>query len=160
MVPQLLSEHDISTDSHDSEPNLIHKLSLSRSSRYPMVAQTNFKTELCKNFEAGKPCKWGLNCCFAHGKTELRSRAFKQGFKARGCRGFNESGICSYGVRCQFQHSKVFHQFRDNQELMESALTSRLELQPDENLKSAIQGTRQISEMPRLKLFENICNAR
>ena len=34
---------------------------------------SNYKTQLCRNFELNGMCSFGNVCCFAHGKAELRT---------------------------------------------------------------------------------------
>jgi len=34
---------------------------------------SNYKTQVCKNFEQTGQCKFATNCCFAHGDDELRN---------------------------------------------------------------------------------------
>ena len=36
------------------------------------IPYNNFKTQLCKFFEKEGKCKFGKNCQFAHGESELR----------------------------------------------------------------------------------------
>jgi hypothetical protein len=64
-----------------------------------------YKTELCRNWEAGH-CDYGEHCAFAHGPHELREKqATKKAYKSKPCKAFNELGFCMYGSRCQFIHS-------------------------------------------------------
>ena len=109
----------------------------------------NYKTELCKNFELGKACKWGPGCSFAHGKAELRLRTQKDELRNKSCRGYNETGFCSYGVRCQFLHSKPFKTFREKLDFFEFAVTQGVEEQPREplarKLEAAANGERRLS---------------
>jgi hypothetical protein len=37
----------------------------------PSSPKRNYKTELCKNFEESRYCRYGSKCNFAHGKDEL-----------------------------------------------------------------------------------------
>ena len=99
---------------------------------------SNYKTELCKNYEAGRSCKWGPNCCFAHGKSELRARTHKEELKSKSCRGFNESGVCSYGVRCQFLHFKDYRRNQDVLEVVEYNLSSQMESEPADSLETLL----------------------
>lgn len=34
---------------------------------------SNYKTQICRNFEETGLCKFSINCVYAHGKAELRS---------------------------------------------------------------------------------------
>jgi hypothetical protein len=60
-----------------------------------------YKTEICKNFEINKTCKWGASCCFAHGREELRIKStVSHFFKTKICKNFNKYGFCAYASRC------------------------------------------------------------
>jgi hypothetical protein len=66
---------------------------------------TKYKTELCRNWEAGH-CEYDDLCTFAHGSHELREKTVtKKAYKSKPCKAFNELGFCMYGSRCQFIHS-------------------------------------------------------
>lgn len=77
-----------------------------------------YKTEICKNFEQTRVCKFGSNCCFAHGEAELRTKLVSNEFyKTKICRHFEHSGFCPYGQRCQyfhFQSNRVFGEILDS----------------------------------------------
>ena len=76
-----------------------------------------FKTELCKNFELKNECVFGDNCCFAHGKEELRSKRELNEFnKTKNCKLFG-NGFCAHGSRCTFFHLKPFS---ESQEILDS----------------------------------------
>ncbi len=65
----------------------------------------NYKTEICKNFELNKNCRFGSQCCYAHGKEELRKKTvFKDHYKTKICKHFHTSGFCAYSSRCQYFH--------------------------------------------------------
>ena len=51
-------------------------------------------------------CKFGENCAFAHGDSELKQRKLTFNYKTKPCKQFFELGYCSYGSRCQFSHRK------------------------------------------------------
>ena len=68
-------------------------------------AASNYKTELCKNFQLLGFCEWGPRCCFAHGRAELRPKILDWRYRSRNCRQFFESGLCKYGARCQYRHA-------------------------------------------------------
>ncbi len=66
-----------------------------------------YKTEICKNYEINKFCKWGFSCCFAHGREELRTKIVTSCFsKTKICKNFHKNGFCPYGTRCQYFHFK------------------------------------------------------
>lgn len=52
----------------------------------PMKPNSNYKTNLCRAFMAGEPCQYGLQCAFAHGAQELRTRGAPSGTHASGKR--------------------------------------------------------------------------
>jgi len=58
----------------------------------------NYKTRLCKNWEAGG-CAFGGECMFAHGSAELRKPV-----KTKLCRTFAATGKCPYGSDCSYAH--------------------------------------------------------
>lgn len=59
-----------------------------------------FKTELCKNFEAVGSCRWGDQCCYAHGSSELRNKThLNSNYKSKICKHFHGQGACPYGLR-------------------------------------------------------------
>ena len=162
-LPDFLN--DISTDSQESN-TLVYRASsqdLDRQAfpsnapaaaeRYPRYL-TNYKTEICKNFESGRPCKWGAGCCFAHGKEELRLRQPRDEFKLKLCKGFNESGICSYGVRCQFLHFKPFAMYQESLDAFKSNLSHRISTHPKEPLETQLVELQIKSK--RLSLFKSL----
>jgi len=80
-----------------------------------------YKTEICKNFEQTKFCKFGNNCCFAHGDAELRTKLVSNEFyKTKTCRHFEQTGFCPYGQRCQYFH---FQTNRVYGEILESLIS-------------------------------------
>lgn len=154
---------DLSTDSYDSSAALGSNpcggspLSvLPRKARFGESEGSNYKTELCKNFEIGKPCKWGSNCCFAHGKEELRSRVLRLELKSKSCRGFNDSGVCSYGVRCQFLHSKSHRRFQQTLELVECSILTKLEAREFSLLAKVLKEIGGLVAAPRLRCFREV----
>ena len=40
---------------------------------YVGAVHSNYKTQICRNFELNGMCSFGNLCCFAHGKEELRA---------------------------------------------------------------------------------------
>ena len=67
-----------------------------------------FKTEICHFWEMNGYCKYGNNCAFAHGESELKNRKLSFNYKTKPCKQFFEIGFCSYGSRCQFSHKKDY----------------------------------------------------
>ena len=67
--------------------------------------KTKYKTELCKYYEIYGYCKYGINCAYAHGKENLRSKITNSiAYRTKKCMQFFEKGYCPYGNRCQFAH--------------------------------------------------------
>lgn len=74
----------------------------------------NYKTEICKNFEVFGKCEWLKNCCFAHGKNELREKSnFNSNYKTKICKNYHFKGFCLYGSRCQYYHFKSNNTFSE-----------------------------------------------
>ena len=71
----------------------------------------NYKTELCKNYQAKGFCPYGRKCKFAHGEVELITKIQEVNYKKEKCKSFYERGYCPYGSRCQFQHDE--RKFKD-----------------------------------------------
>ena len=70
----------------------------------PKSFQVKYKTELCKNWQAGE-CKFGSKCSFAHGVEELTEKKhLPSNYKTKICKQFHEELYCPYGARCQFIH--------------------------------------------------------
>lgn len=63
-----------------------------------------YKTELCRQWEETRSCKYGSKCQFAHGLMELRESLKHPKYKTMECRSFHTTGSCSYGRRCRFLH--------------------------------------------------------
>jgi hypothetical protein len=67
-----------------------------------------YKTELCKNWELKKVCKFGDKCCFAHGKHELKNKTLIHNkYKTKPCKQYHQTGYCPYGQRCQYLHKEA-----------------------------------------------------
>lgn len=64
------------------------------------------KTEICKFWLNGEECKFGDDCAFAHGETELMKKTHVASkFRMTLCKSYmTGQGHCQYGVRCQFCH--------------------------------------------------------
>ena len=67
---------------------------------------SNYKTELCKNYQAKGFCPYGRKCKFAHGEIELTTKIQAVNYKMEKCKSFYKRGYCPYGSRCQFQHDE------------------------------------------------------
>ena len=67
---------------------------------------SNYKTELCKNYQAKGFCPYGRKCKFAHGEVELITKIQGVNYKKEKCESFYKRGYCPYGSRCQFQHDE------------------------------------------------------
>ena len=121
--------------------------------------KTKWKTELCHNWEMYGECKYGNNCAFAHGDSELKKRKMSFNYKTKPCKQFFELGYCSYGIRCQFSHKKDDF-LRDKNEINGicgdnnkiSYLKIIKEFLSDDNNNISLELVRR----PRLKTFENI----
>jgi hypothetical protein len=67
-----------------------------------------YKTELCKNWELKKVCKFGDKCCFAHGRHELKNKtSIHMKYKTKPCKQYHQTGYCPYGQRCQYLHKEA-----------------------------------------------------
>ena len=122
--------------------------------------RTKWKTEICRNWEMYGECKYGNNCSFAHGDSELKQRKISFNYKTKPCKQFFELGYCSYGIRCQFSHKKNDFLrdknekngiFCDNNNKI-SYLKIIKEFLSDDNNNISLE----LVKRPRLKTFENI----
>ena len=121
--------------------------------------RTKWKTEICRNWEMYGQCKYGNNCAFAHGDSELKQRKISFNYKTKPCKQFFELGYCSYGIRCQFSHKKDDF-LRDKNEKNGiccdnnkiSYLKIIKEFLSDDNNNISLE----LVKRPRLKTFENI----
>ncbi|ORZ21522.1 hypothetical protein BCR42DRAFT_369441, partial [Absidia repens] len=66
--------------------------------------QNLYKTEICRNWEEQKTCRYGNRCQYAHGYDELRYVQRHPRYKTIHCRTFESTGECPYGRRCTFLH--------------------------------------------------------
>ena len=111
----------------------------------------NYKTEICKNFEINKTCQWGDQCCFAHGRKDLREKMnLNSQYKTKICKNYHFKGYCQYGSRCQYFHFKSFNIYK---ELLDSYKTNK----PVDN-KSLIFEVLGKDSKRRLAVFEDIFN--
>jgi hypothetical protein len=66
---------------------------------------SDYKTEMCPEFESNVACEAGLDCVYAHGIKELRSLANPL-YKVQICPAFQQIGDCQMGDHCLFAHSQ------------------------------------------------------
>ena len=114
--------------------------------------KTKWKTELCHYWEMYGQCKYGENCAFAHGDSELKKRKLTFNYKTKPCKQFFEQGYCSYGSRCQFSHKKEeLKNVEEKEKEKVSYLKIIEELLSEENTIS-----HELIKRPRLLTFEQI----
>lgn len=117
--------------------------------------KTKWKTEICRYWEMYGECKFGDNCAFAHGESELKQKKLTFNYKTKPCKQFFELGYCSYGTRCQFSHKKESLNLKENEGKDEvSYLKVLKELASDGNNVS-----HELVERPRLMAFENLAHS-
>ena len=134
--------------------------------------KTKWKTEICRYWEMYGECKFGDNCAFAHGDSELKQRKMTFNYKTKLCKQFFELGYCSYGTRCQFSHKredlqkqknendnvsywKIIEEFLSEDSQISHELVKRPRLMTFENITSC---SLEESENSKLKLYEDIIN--
>ena len=114
-----------------------------------------YKTELCKFFEIKGFCKYGVNCAYAHGVENLRSKVTNStAYRTRKCNQFFENGYCPYGSRCQFQHqlkTNIINNPYDRKMTYKKVLETISKLENVDNIKKLIG-------KPRLQIFKEIIN--
>ena len=109
-----------------------------------------WKTEICRYWEMYGQCKFGDNCAFAHGDSELKERKMTFNYKTKPCKQFFEIGYCSYGSRCQFSHKEENNKKRDkNNEISYLKIIK-------EFLSSEKEISHELVKRPRLMTFEKI----
>jgi len=123
--------------------------------------RTKWKTEICKYWEMYGQCKYGTNCAFAHGDSELKQRKLSFNYKTKPCKQFFELGVCSYGVRCQFSHKKEDYIRQQNEKGIIDANNNQISYL--KIIKEFLSGennniSHELIKRPRLKTFENIAN--
>ena len=120
--------------------------------------RTKWKTEICRYWEMYGECKFGDNCAFAHGDSELKQRKLTFNYKTKPCKQFFELGYCSYGSRCQFSHKKddLKNQKEDTKNKNDKVSYLKIieELLSDDNNIS-----HELIKRPRLLTFENITHS-
>ena len=128
--------------------------------------KTKWKTEICRYWEIYGQCKFGDNCAFAHGDSELKKRKMTFNYKTKPCKQFFELGYCSYGTRCQFSHKKenshnnfsylkIIKEFLSSENEISHELVKRPRLMTFEKITKS---TLEESEKSKLKLYEDIIN--
>ena len=116
-------------------------------------------------------CKFGDNCAFAHGDSELKKRKMTFNYKKKPCKQFFELGYCSYGSRCQFSHKKqnleennknnevsylkIIKEFLSSENEISHELVKRPRLITFEKITKC---TMEESQKSKLKLYEDIIN--
>ena len=122
-------------------------------------------------------CKFGDNCAFAHGDSELKKRKMTFNYKTKPCKQFFELGYCSYGARCQFSHKKedlkkdkninedekkegvsylkIIKEFLSDDSQISLELVKRPRLMTFEKITSS---TLEESKNSKLQLYEDIMN--
>ena len=120
--------------------------------------KTKWKTEICHYWEMYGECKYGDNCAFAHGDSELKQRKLTYNYKTKPCKQFFEIGYCSYGSRCQFSHKKedLKNQKNDIDNLNDKVSYLKIieELNSEEKRIS-----HELIKRPRLLTFESITHS-
>jgi hypothetical protein len=139
--------------------------------------KTKWKTEICHYWEMYGECKFGDNCAFAHGDSELKKRKMTFNYKTKPCKQFFELGYCSYGARCQFSHKKedlkkekninedekndgvsylkIIKEFLSDDSQISLELVKRPRLMTFEKITSS---TLEESKNSKLQLYEDIMN--
>lgn len=113
-----------------------------------------YKTELCKNFDIYGYCKWGANCFFAHGKTELKSKTLISDFyKTKICKHYHKIGFCPYASRCQYFHFKTYQIYQELLDSFESKLTYRIN-EGNQKLNKMLSTSDRIQN--RLEIFKGL----
>ena len=116
-------------------------------------------------------CKFGDNCAFAHGDSELKKRKMTFNYKTKPCKQFFELGYCTYGSRCQFSHKKedlkseaknnevsylkIIKEFLSSENEISYELVKRPRLMTFEKITKS---TLEEREKSKLKLYEDIIN--
>ena len=133
--------------------------------------KSKWKTEICRYWEMYGQCKFGDNCAFAHGDSELKKRKMTFNYKTKPCKQFFELGYCTYGSRCQFSHKKedlkseaknnevsylkIIKEFLSSENEISYELVKRPRLMTFEKITKS---TLEEREKSKLKLYEDIIN--
>jgi len=117
-----------------------------------------YKTEMCRNFELKGFCQWGQNCCYAHGKAELRTKtSTNESYKTKICRNFFEQGYCSYGSRCQYFHFKDNEIYKELLDSLETKIIIKMREPTQVSMDAILQKVER--RHSRLKVFGTIFKA-
>ena len=119
--------------------------------------KTKWKTEICRYWEMYGECKFGENCAFAHGESELKQRKLTFNYKTKPCKQFFELGYCSYGSRCQFSHKKEILEGKANDSTEKDKISYLKVL--DELSSDGNQVSHDLIERPRLAAFESVAHS-
>ena len=113
-----------------------------------------YKTELCKNYDIYGYCKWGENCFFAHGRTELKSKTLTNHFyKTKICKHYHKGGFCPYTSRCQYFHFKTYQIYQELLDSFENKINYRFSETTDKLDKILFKFER---SQPRLDIFKGL----
>ncbi|CAO3590044.1 unnamed protein product [Absidia cylindrospora] len=85
--------------------------------------QNLYKTEMCRNWEEQKTCRYGNRCQYAHGVEDLRYVQRHPRYKTIRCRTFDSTGDCPYGKRCTFLHEEKVPSDRSSRVRQDSSST-------------------------------------
>ncbi|CAD8148031.1 unnamed protein product [Paramecium octaurelia] len=140
-----ISDNEENTFEIDVKPSKKHFITIQEKKQYIEEYTKKKKTELCKNFVLTGKCKYGYECSFAHGISELQPKTHLHSkYKTKPCKRFFQQGYCPYGIRCQYIHDELinkteFDGFLQNsyKELGLKAPISSKQLKPD--LRNDIQ---------------------
>lgn len=83
-----------------------------------------FRSEMCNDFAAGKKCKFGAQCHYAHGVKEICPKPYEDyKFKVKQCtcqnrytrafEGLQYLQSCNYGARCEWRHDEMVYVLED-----------------------------------------------
>ncbi len=158
-----LSSTRYSTDEESFEGSLLNSCERNQQQRFldrngktgQFQSSRKYKTEICKNYQLNRVCKWGANCCFAHGKFELRSKeALNYYYKTKVCKHYHKTGFCPYASRCQYFHFKGHKIFQELLDSLEKKLKMRLNLGESTSFVSLLEKHELVHS--RLPIFKAI----
>jgi hypothetical protein len=119
-----------------------------------------YKTEMCRNWELFKKCKFQNNCSFAHGEHELHKKThLPNNYKTKLCHQFHTTSYCPYGNRCQFLHSQYdIIKIKELDYSLMLAENARLTLERAISLKNDLDSLNYLNifQTKRLPLFEGM----